>query len=97
VRIARSSDQSAPGTTRDLVAEETKPPQLVAACLRAMDAVERGMIAERIRAAHLRADPRTSAAIERGGLRPFERQAVFELIREQLAEIVASIARAGPE
>jgi hypothetical protein len=54
------------------------------------------MIAERLRAAHLRADPRISPAIEGGIVKPLERQAILGLVREQLTEIIASIARAGP-
>lgn len=84
-----------PGTTCEL-AEETEPAQLADACHRAIDAVDRQMVAERVRATHLCADPRTSAAIEGGILKPLERQAILGLVREQLTEIIASIARADP-
>ena len=85
-----------PGTMRELRAEDTDPAHLVDACRRAMDAVDRQMVAERARATDLCAEPWASAAIERGTLKPLERQAILALIRKQLAEIVASIARAGP-
>ena len=85
-----------PGTMRELRAEETDPAQLVDACLRAMDAVDRQIVAEQVRATDLCAQPWAAAAIERGTLKPLERQAILRLIHQQLAEIVASIARAGP-
>ena len=87
-----------PGTTRELLAAETEPAQLMRACLRAIDAVDRQMTVERARATfnYPCPDPRASGAIEWDGLQSRERQAIFKLIREQLAEIVASIARADP-
>jgi hypothetical protein len=85
-----------PGTMRELRAEETDPAHLVNTCRRAMDAVDRQMVAERLRATNLCAEPWAAAAIERETLKPLERQAILGLIRQQLAEIVASITRAGP-
>lgn len=85
-----------PGTARDLIAEETEPAQLVDACRRAIDAVDRQTAAERVRATDLCAEPWASAAIEQGRLKPLERLAILGLIRKQLAEIVASMAGTGP-
>ena len=85
-----------PGTTRALLSDETEPAQLVDACLRAMDAVDRQMIVDRAKAAFYCADLRASGPIEWGRLQSRERQAIFELIRDQLVEVVASIARADP-
>ena len=85
-----------PGTTRALLSDETEPAQLVDACVRAMDAVDRQIIVDRARAAFSCADPGDSGPIDWGRLQSRERQAVFQLIREQLAETVASIVRAEP-
>lgn len=85
-----------PGTTRALLAEETEPAHLVNACLRAMDAVDRQMIVERARATYPCPEPWAPAAIRTGGLQSRERQSILELIRDQLAEVAASIARADP-
>lgn len=85
-----------PGTTRELISNATETARLVDACLRAMDAVDRQMIVERVRATYPCVAPRPLGTIEWGGLQSRERQAIFKLIREQLAEIVASIARADP-
>lgn len=73
-----------PGTMRNLLAEDADPAQRASACLQAIDSIDRQMIVERIRSADLCADPRAAAAIERGILKPYERQAILALVREQL-------------
>lgn len=81
-----------PGTMRNLLAEDADLAQRASACLQAIGSIDRQMIVERIRSADLCADPRTAAAIERGILKPYERQAILALVREQLTDIVATLA-----
>ena len=80
-----------PDATRDLLAADTDPLRLVALCRRAIGAVDRQMLVERIGATFPSAEAMTGAVTEPCGLRSAERHAAFALLREQLAEIVAGL------
>jgi hypothetical protein len=87
-----------PDAMRDLIAADTDLLRFVAACRRAMEAVDRQMLAERISASFPTAEAKTVDAIKHCGLRSAERRAAFALLREQLAEIVGAIDEAdGPK
>lgn len=83
-----------PDAMRDLLAADTDPLRLVAVCRRAIEAVDRQMLAERISASFPSAEAKTLAVIEQCGLRSAERHAAFSLLRRQLAEVVGALEEA---
>lgn len=79
-----------PDATRDLLSAAADPQRLTTVCRRAIDLIDRQILAERIAAISSAKAP-TGADIEQDARRSAERQAAFCMLRRQFAEIVDAI------
>lgn len=81
----------APGPTREGESPGFERARVLDVCRRTRNAVDRHLVAERVRSIGRASGFGGAVAPARGALHPTERQAIFDLLRQRLTEIMASV------